>query len=58
MFYLFFQIRHVTVGAGMITNTMLEDHSPQLVARTYTEAEIALNKYIREHYPEWNCETI
>ena len=23
--------------------------------RVYTEAEKALNAYIREHYPEWEC---
>ncbi|GEK09925.1 sulfate adenylyltransferase subunit CysN [Pseudoalteromonas peptidolytica] len=49
------RLTNVTVGAGMITNTMLEAHSPQPIARTYTDAEIALNKYIREHYPEWGC---
>ncbi|PAY00668.1 sulfate adenylyltransferase subunit CysN [Pseudoalteromonas sp. HM-SA03] len=52
------RLTNVTVGAGMITNTMLEAHSPQPAARTYTEAEIALNKYIREYYPEWGCDEI
>ncbi|WMO14779.1 sulfate adenylyltransferase subunit CysN [Pseudoalteromonas piscicida] len=52
------RLTNVTVGAGMITNTMLEAHSPQLVARTYTEAERALNKYIREHYPEWEAKIV
>ncbi|WP_017217111.1 sulfate adenylyltransferase subunit CysN [Pseudoalteromonas sp. NJ631] len=52
------RLTNVTVGAGMITNTMLEALSPQPTARTYTDAEIALNKYIREYYPEWECKKI
>lgn len=28
-------------------------HSLQPTARIYTEAEIALKKYLRDHYPEW-----
>jgi sulfate adenylyltransferase large subunit len=52
------RLTNVTVGAGMITNTILEALNPQPLARTYTEAEIALNKYIREHYPEWGCKNV
>ena len=26
--------------------------------RIYTESEIALNKFIREHFPEWGCKDI
>ncbi|MBH0066671.1 sulfate adenylyltransferase subunit CysN [Pseudoalteromonas sp. NZS100] len=49
------RLTNVTVGAGMITATTAETQNPSLETRTYTEAEIALNKYIREHYPEWGC---
>lgn len=52
------RLTNVTVGAGMITNTMLEALSPKLAARTYTEAEIALNIYIREHFPEWGAKNV
>ncbi|USE68101.1 sulfate adenylyltransferase subunit CysN [Pseudoalteromonas maricaloris] len=52
------RLTNVTVGAGMITNTMLEAHSLQPAARTYTEAEIALNKYICDYYPEWDAKPI
>jgi hypothetical protein len=26
--------------------------------REYSEAERALNSYIREHFPEWDCKAI
>ena len=52
------RLTNVTVGAGMITATTAETQNPSLEIRTYTEAEIALNKYIREHYPEWGCNEI
>ena len=39
----------------MITTTAAETKNAILETRTYTEAEIALNKYIREHYPDWGC---
>lgn len=48
------RLTNVTVGAGMITNTLLTAGSSKLKAKTYTEAEIALNNYICEHFPEWN----
>ena len=46
-----------TVGAGMISdvNTNKEQTHPQ---KQYSEIEIALNHYIREHFPEWECKKI
>lgn len=52
------RLTNVTVGAGMITNTTAEPRSLQPATRTYTGAEIALNKYITEHYPEWGCKKL
>ena len=51
------RLTNVTVGAGMITNTELEPSvsSLKLGGRVYSDAEIALNKYVREFYPEWGC---
>ncbi|GAA4874812.1 hypothetical protein GCM10023333_04900 [Ferrimonas pelagia] len=43
-----------TVGAGMITDVVQEsalEHS----TTSYSDREIALNKFIRDNYPEWNC---
>lgn len=45
------RLTNVTVGAGMITNTSLTADSSK--PKTYTEAEIALNRYISSFYPEW-----
>lgn len=40
-----------TNGAGMLVG-----HSENSsLTRSYSEAEVALNAYIREHYPEWGC---
>ena len=44
-----------TVGAGMIissSNEIVQNH------RDYTKAEVELNRYIRENFPEWECKTI
>ncbi|MDV5172136.1 sulfate adenylyltransferase subunit CysN [Photobacterium rosenbergii] len=49
------RLTNVTVGAGMITNTSIASENFDQNTRVYTEAEIALNKYICEHYPEWNA---
>jgi len=43
-----------TVGAGMI----LKAHEQQANTKEYTDAERALNVYIREHFPEWECKSI
>jgi sulfate adenylyltransferase subunit 1 len=48
-----------TVGAGMIESSIIgsnETASP--VMRTYSKAEIELNRYIREFYPQWECKAI
>lgn len=47
---------NVTVGAGMVRN--FDKSSVEKVNREYTSAEIALNSYIREHFPEWACKAI
>lgn len=53
------RLTHNTVGAGMIVDVSRRDSDtvPQ-EHRTYSEAEIALNAYIREHFPEWGCRVI
>lgn len=50
------RLTNVTVGAGMIYDC----NSKSMInnAKKYTNSEIALNKYIREFYPEWNCKDI
>jgi len=40
-----------TLGAGMIDSCIKN----RLSKRQYTQEELALNKYVRENYPEWNC---
>lgn len=47
-------ISYATIGAGMVL-AAAEANTSQ---RQYTAAEIALNHYIRTHYPEWGCEAI
>ncbi len=48
-----------TVGAGMIVNVAKREEETKVkVHREYTEAEMALNKYIRENFPEWNCKVV
>jgi len=46
---------HATLGAGMIVKA---GDSTGGVGRVYTEAEVALNHYIRTHFPEWGCRSI
>jgi sulfate adenylyltransferase subunit 1 (EFTu-like GTPase family) len=52
------RLTNVTVGAGMITNTNSESRSSNLQTRIYTDAETALNLYIRTNFPEWGCKAI
>ena len=54
------RITNNTVGAGMIVDVARrESDAPDAVpAREYTEAEKALNEYIRSHFPEWGCKRI
>ncbi|AYO17492.1 sulfate adenylyltransferase subunit CysN [Vibrio owensii] len=51
------RMTNVTVGAGMVSN-LTADSEKLTTKRKYTEAEIALNAYIRSNFPEWNCEVI
>ena len=50
------RVTNNTVGAGMIVDVAARE-GEQITAgtREYTEAEKALNAYIREHFPEWGC---
>jgi len=53
------RITNNTVGAGMIVNVSKRDEHEEVVPqKSYTNAEIALNLYIRENFPEWNCKKI
>ncbi len=42
-----------TIAAGMII-----DVAAQASIRHHTEAEVALNAYVRAHYPHWGCKNI
>ena len=53
-FILIDKITNNTVAAGMIAGVSTK----QKKERLYTEAEKALNAYIREFYPEWECKPI
>lgn len=44
-----------TLGAGMILESAT---SISKKTKEYTKAEIELNKYIRENFPEWECKSI
>jgi len=53
------RVTNNTVGAGMIVDVAARENKREEVSRReYTEAERALNSYIREHFPEWDCKTI
>jgi sulfate adenylyltransferase subunit 1 len=53
------RVTNNTVGAGMIVDVSkrYEDKVVK-IHREYTEAEKALNEYIRTHFPEWGCKEI
>jgi len=53
-FILIDKITNNTVAAGMIVG----ESTKTVKKRIYTESEIALNKFIREHFPEWECKAI
>ncbi len=53
-FILIDKITHFTSAAGIIVG----ESTKRKKKRVYTEAEIALNKFIREHFPEWGCKAI
>lgn len=50
-FILIDKITNHTVAAGMIVG----ESTKRKVKRIYSESEKALNKFIREHFPEWGC---
>jgi sulfate adenylyltransferase subunit 1 len=53
------RVTNNTVGAGMIVDVAKRDDKPSpMPKRHYTDAEKALNAFIREHYPEWGCKEI
>ena len=53
------RITNKTVGAGMVENvSRREEDVEKLKKKPYTPAEIALNKYIRDNFPEWECKKI
>jgi len=50
------RVTNNTVGAGMIVGvSRREEDLDKLSARQYTDAEKALNQYIRDNFPEWEC---
>ena len=52
------RLTNVTVGAGMITDTSIDLEKLDVNTKNYTEREVALNQFIRDNYPEWNCREI
>ncbi|KLV03961.1 sulfate adenylyltransferase [Photobacterium aquae] len=51
------KMTNVTVGAGMVKSTDAVGDT-KAEERVYTEAEKALNLYIRTHFPEWDCKAV
>ena len=53
------RITNNTVGAGMIVGvSRREQDVTKLATKPYTDAEKALNLYIRENFPEWECKVV
>jgi len=53
------RITNNTVGAGMIVGvSRREQDAAKLAEKSYTDAEKALNQYIRENFPEWECKVV
>lgn len=53
------RVTNNTVGAGMIVDVAAREEEKVMTGpRDYTEAEKALNAYIREHFPEWGCKAV
>ncbi len=53
-FILIDKITNNTVAAGMIVG----ESTKHKKKRIYSQSEIALNKFIRENFPEWGCKKI
>lgn len=50
---------NTTVGAGMIVSSLAnENMDKDEKIKEYTKAEIELNSYIRNNFPEWECKEI
>ena len=50
------RVTNNTVGAGMIVGvSRREEDLAKIAERAYTDAERALNQYIRDNFPEWEC---
>jgi len=52
------RVTNNTIGAGMIVDVFKREENKVEIYREYTQTEMALNKYIRENFPEWNCKEI
>ncbi|WP_261903460.1 sulfate adenylyltransferase subunit CysN [Vibrio fortis] len=52
------RLTNITVGAGMITNTIFENNDSLDELRSYTDAEVALNRLICDKFPEWGAKRI
>lgn len=53
------RISNNTVGAGMIVDVARRDEGvASITHRAYSDTDRALNQFIREHFPEWNCKEI
>jgi len=48
---------NATLGAGMIVSS-IDGFAHLEEERVYTKAEIELNEYIRNNYPQWNCKVV
>lgn len=53
------RISNNTVGAGMIVGvSRRESDVEKMATKDYTNAEKALNQYIRNNFPEWECKVV
>jgi len=53
------RITNNTVGAGMILGvSRREDDLNKIQSKKYTDSEKALNQFIRENFPEWECKKV
>lgn len=53
------RVSNNTVGAGMIVDVAKRDSDKvKVLDKDYTKAEKALNLYIKENFPEWECKDI
>ena len=53
------RITNNTVGAGMIVGVTKRDEDKVVHSnKSYTDAEKALNLYIRDSFPEWACKEV